>query len=437
MDIAVLGLGYVGCVSAACFAKRGHRVTGVDTQTAKVEMINGGRATIVEEGIGELVADVVGSGRLRATTSLADAVEQATVFIVCVGTPSAANGSLSTVALERVSEQLGELIRDKDERVTVVFRSTMLPGTCAGLLIPILEKTSGKSAGVDFGVAVNPEFLREGSSIQDFENPPKTVIGEYDPASGEPLLELYEGLPAEVFRVSIPTAEMTKYVDNSFHALKVGFANEIGAVCRALDVDTDAVTEVFLSDTRLNISRAYLRPGFAFGGSCLPKDLRGIVYAAQRADVTVPLLSSVLPSNEHHLKRAVDEVLRIGVRQVGLLGLAFKSGTDDLRESPLVELAERLIGKGYDLSIYDRDVVLSQLLGTNREFVEARVPHIGKLLAESADEIVADRRVILLGTGEESVVNALQKAGPDTRIIDVIGLRDERIAGRPGYVSLV
>ncbi|OLB67107.1 MAG: GDP-mannose dehydrogenase, partial [Actinobacteria bacterium 13_2_20CM_2_72_6] len=293
MKISVFGLGYVGSVSAACLAARGHVVVGVDVNPAKVGFIAGGQAPVVEERIGELTADVVRRGALRATTDVAAAVAETEISLVCVGTPSAPNGSLSTTYLERVAEQIGTVLAGKDEWHTVVFRSTMLPGTCSGLLIPILEKASGKTAGVDFGVAVNPEFLREGSSVRDFFEPPKTVIGSHDPVSADLVARLYEGLPGEVFRVSIPVAEMTKYADNSFHGLKAAFANELGAICHALGVDSHQVMDVFVADRKLNVSPAYLRPGFAFGGSCLPKDLRGLVYAARRADVSVPLLSHV------------------------------------------------------------------------------------------------------------------------------------------------
>src|SRR6266545_1199937 len=312
MRISVFGLGYVGCVSAACLAARGHEVVGVDVNPTKVELIARGQAPVVEERIGALTADVVRAGALRATTDVAEAVAATEISLVCVGTPSARGGSLSTTYLERVAEQIGAVLAGTDRWHTVVFRSTMLPGTCTELLIPILEKASGKTAGVGFGVAVNPEFLREGSSVRDFFDPPKTVIGEFDTASADAVAAMYEGLPGEVFRVPIAVAEMTKYADNAFHGMKIAFANELGAICHALGVDSHQVIDVFLADRKLNVSPAYLRPGFAFGGSCLPKDLRGLVYAARRADVAVPLLSHVLPSNEEHLRRAFDLVTPSG-----------------------------------------------------------------------------------------------------------------------------
>ncbi|HEY3007303.1 MAG TPA: nucleotide sugar dehydrogenase [Micromonosporaceae bacterium] len=436
MKVSVFGLGYVGCVSAACLAARGHEVVGVDVNPVKIDLIRGGLAPVVEERIGELTADVVRSGALRATTDVEDAIAATETSLVCVGTPSAPNGSLSTAYLERVAEQIGSALADLGRRHTVVFRSTMLPGTCTDLLIPILEKESGKLAGTDFGMAVNPEFLREGSSVRDFFEPPKTVIGEYDTASGDLVAALYAGLPGEVFRVPLAVAEMTKYADNAFHGLKIAFANELGAICRALGLDSHRVMDVFLADRKLNVSPAYLRPGFAFGGSCLPKDLRGLVYAARRADVSVPLLSHVLPSNEEHLRRAFDLVAATGRRRVGLFGLSFKPGTDDLRESPLVELAERLLGKGYDLRIYDANVTLSRLMGANRDYIEGRLPHLGDLLSNSVDDVLAHAEVCVVGCLDPAVLGALDAAG-DRTIIDLVRLpdADTRRAHR-GYVGL-
>jgi GDP-mannose 6-dehydrogenase len=436
MRISVFGLGYVGSVSAACQAAQGHQVVGVDVNPTKVELMSRGQAPVVEERIGELTAEVVASGALRATTDVTEAVAATEISLICVGTPSAANGSLSTAYLERVAEQIGGVLAGLDRWHTVVFRSTMLPGTCTDLLIPILEKESGKTAGVDFGVAVNPEFLREGSSVKDFFDPPKTVIGELDARSAEQVAAMYAGLPGEIFRVPMAVAEMAKYADNSFHGLKIAFANELGAISRALGVDSHKMIDVFLADTKLNISPAYLRPGFAFGGSCLPKDLRGLVYAARRADVAVPLLSHVLPSNEEHLKRAIELVTATGKRKIGLFGLSFKPGTDDLRESPLVELAERLLGKGYDLKIYDSNVALSRLMGANREYVEGRLPHLADVLTNDVDEVFAHAEVCVVGNTEQAVLNVLAEPG-DRIVVDLVRLpdADERRA-TVGYQGL-
>ncbi|MCG5220676.1 nucleotide sugar dehydrogenase [Streptosporangium sp. KLBMP 9127] len=436
MKISVFGLGYVGCVSAACLATRGHEVVGVDVNPVKIDLITRGRAPVVEERIGELTAEVVRTGALRATADVGEAIAATEVSLICVGTPSAPNGSLSTAFLERVAEQIGHALAGLSHRHTIVFRSTMLPGTCADLLIPILERASGLRAGVGFGVAVNPEFLREGTSIRDFFEPPKTVIGEFDPESGDVVAALYEGLPGEVFRVPLEVAEMTKYADNAFHGVKISFANELGAICQALGLDSHQVMDVFLADRKLNISPAYLRPGFAFGGSCLPKDLRGLVYAARRADVSVPLLSHVLPSNDEHLRRAFDLVTASGRRRIGLFGLSFKPGTDDLRESPLVELAERLIGKGYDLRIYDANVTMSRLMGANRDYIESRLPHLGDLLSNSADDVLAHAEVCVVGCKDTAVLDALDGAG-DRTIIDLVRLPDAAARRTdPGYVGL-
>jgi GDP-mannose 6-dehydrogenase len=436
MRISVLGLGYVGCVSAACLAARGNEVVGVDISPHKVDLINQGRAPIVEERVAELTSQVVESGALWATEDLAEAIGRTDVSLVCVATPSAPNGSLSTVFLERVARDIGTVLRDKTTRHTIVFRSTMLPGTCLDLLIPTLEQASGLRAGVDFGVAVNPEFLREGTSVRDFFAPPKTIIGEFDAASGEMVAALYDGLPGQVFRVPIPVAEMVKYADNAFHGLKIGFANEMGAICQALGLDSHDVMDLFLADTKLNISPAYLRPGFAFGGSCLPKDLRGLVYAAQRADVSVPILSNVLASNETHLRRAIDAVVAAGARKIGLLGLSFKPGTDDLRESPYAEMAERLLGKGFDLKIYDANVSMSRLVGANKQYIETVLPHLGELLTSSAQEVVDHAEVCIVACADPEVIDALGSA-ESKLVIDLVRLPDARQRrARPGYVGI-
>lgn len=436
MKVSVFGLGYVGSVSAACLASLGHEVIGVDVDPTKVEMISAGRAPIVEERIGELTRHVVDEGSLRATSDIGAAISATEISLVCVGTPSAPNGSLGTQYLERVTEQIGQALGQQGHRHTVVIRSTMLPGTCENLIIPILEKASGLRAGTDFGVAVNPEYLREGSSVRDFHEPPKTVIGQFDSASGDAVAGLYAGLPGEVYRVGIRVAEMSKYTDNAFHGLKIAFANEIGAVCAALGLDSHEVMDVFVSDRKLNISPSYLRPGFAFGGSCLPKDLRGLVHAAGRADVSVPVLEHVLASNEAHLRRAMDLVMAQGQRRIGMFGLSFKPGTDDLRESPLVELAERLLGKGYDLRIYDANVSFARLHGANRAFIEARLPHLSSVLTDSAGDVFDHAEVCIVGCADEAVLTVLAEPG-DRTVIDLIRLPDAAARrGGDGYVGL-
>jgi GDP-mannose 6-dehydrogenase len=434
--VAIFGLGYVGAVSAACLASRGHRVVGVDVSQDKVDMINQGRSPVVEERIGDLIAEQVAAGRLCATTDSARAVSETDIALICVGTPSAPNGSLATDYLEQVSDQIGTALAQREAGYTVVIRSTMLPTTCEQVVLPRLESVSGKRAGVDFGLAVNPEFLREGSSVQDFFEPPKTVIGQYDDASGDAVASLYAGLPGPVYRVPLAVAEMIKYADNSFHALKAGFANEMGAVCKALGLDSHAVMDILTADTKLNISPAYLRPGFAFGGSCLPKDLRAIVHRASRADVPTPILESILPSNISQIDRVFNIIESTGKRRVGLLGLAFKSGTDDLRESPLVALAERLLGRGFELLIHDPQVAVSRLLGANRAYVDARIPHLSRLMAGSADAVIHHAEVCVVGAVDPEAIEALGRFN-DRIVVDLVRFPGSaEYDGDPRYIGI-
>ena len=436
MRVAVFGLGYVGAVTAAALAARGHTVVGVDSNAAKVEMVEQGIPPVSEPGLAELVRETTSTGNLRVTTDGLAAVRASELSLVCVGTPSDASGDLNDEALRRVLETIGEALAEGDERHTVVVRSTVVPGTCERLVIPLLEEASARKAGEGFGVAFNPEFLREGSSLADFAAPAKTVVGQLDAASGDAVEALYEGLDAPVFRVSLGVAEMAKFVDNAFHAVKIGFANEIGAVCHAFGLDSHEVMEIFKSDRKLNISTAYLTPGFAFGGSCLPKDLRALLYAARQKNTEVPLLRSILPSNEAHLQRTLDRVLALGRRRVGLFGLAFKPGTDDLRESPLVELAERLLGKGFDLKIYDAHVSVSRLLGSNRAYIEERIPHLAALLAERPEDVLEHAEICIVGAEFPEVIQAL--AAADERVVvDLVRLPDaEARRGHERYIGV-
>jgi GDP-mannose 6-dehydrogenase len=397
--VSVFGLGYVGCVSAACLAREGHTVVGVDVSRGKVDMVNAGTATIVEHGIGELVSAMVKAGRLTATTDVADAVARTGISLVCVGTPSQANGGLDLEYVRRVASEIGTALKRKDGWHVVVIRSTVLPGTTAEVVTPILEQCSGKRAGVDFGVSMNPEFLREGTSIKDFDEPPFTVIGAEDERTASTVAGLYEGIHAPVRVVPLAVAEMVKYACNSFHGLKVAFGNEIGSICKALDVDSHEVMRIFCEDTKLNIAPTYLRPGFAFGGSCLPKDLRALSYRARQLDVDTPVLAAALSSNEVQIARAYEMVKATGSKKVGVLGLAFKAGTDDLRESPIVALVERMIGKGMKLAIYDGHVSRANLIGANREYIEKEIPHIWSLMRQSIDEVVQFGDVVVIGNG--------------------------------------
>ena len=429
MKLSVFGLGYVGCVSAACFAKEGHEVTGVDVNPLKVEIINSGRSPIVEAGIDELIGEMVGAGRLRATTDTNDAVRSSEVSLVCVGTPSNPNGSLNLTYVKRVCQQIGEALEAKRERHTVVVRSTMLPGTVEGVIVPALEVYSGKKAGRDFGVAVNPEFLREGTSLKDFYSPPFTLVGADEEDVAASLRRLYKGVDAPLLVTSVKAAEMVKYACNCFHALKVGFANEIGNVCKALGIDSHEVMDVFCQDTKLNLSPYYLKPGFAFGGSCLPKDLRAVTYKAKELDVEVPLLQSILPSNQMQVARAVEMVLRAGSRRVGVLGMSFKAGTDDLRESPIVALIETLIGKGMQVAIYDRDVSLARLFGANKEYIEREIPHISQLMRASLDEVLACSDTIVVGNRSEEFRAAESQLREGQTVIDLVRVFGGRVSG--------
>jgi GDP-mannose 6-dehydrogenase len=395
MNIAIFGLGYVGIVSAACFSRDGHHVVGVDINPKKVESIRSGRSPIIEPGLEELINKGVSDGRLQATGDAGEALSDADLAIVCVGTPSKGNGSLDRTYVERVCKEIGTAIRTLEQRVEVVVRSTMLPGSSSHL-IDVLENGSGKKVGEDFGFVVNPEFLREGSAISDFEKPPFTVIGETDQAAGAKVQELYSKLDAPIFHVPLGTAEMVKYASNAFHALKVVFANEIGNICQAYGVDSHNVMEIFIQDDKLNLSPYYLKPGFSFGGSCLGKDLRALLYSAQKKDIDPAVLASILPSNQAQTQKAVDMVLKEAGKRVGILGLSFKQKTDDLRESPAVEMVERLIGKGFEIKIFDREVSMSRIHGSNREYIERSLPHIGALLQESLEEVIGDSEIVIV-----------------------------------------
>ena len=423
MRITVFGLGYVGAVSAGCLARRGHQVIGVDVNPRKVASVNDGEAPVLEPGLPEAIAEAVASGRLRATQDAAEAVRSSEVSLVCVGTPSGAQGSIDLAALEHVCADIGAALPTAEGRHTVVIRSTVLPGTTEETVIPALERSSGLKAGRDFGVAMNPEYLREGTGVADFDTPEKTVIGQLDDASGDRLVEMYGAFADRIFRVPIRVAEAAKYVDNAFHALKVGFANEVGALSLEFGIDSHQLMDVFKSDRKLNISEAYLTPGFCFGGSCLPKDLRALVHRANGSHVDVPILESVLRSNEAHFRRTYDLLTANGRRRIGLFGLAFKPNTDELRESPFVELAERLIGKGYDLRIYDPSIHLPSLTGTNREYIEEHLPHIKHLLAETAGEVVEHAETCIVASRHADVGRALE-AAHGRLIIDLVRLKD-------------
>lgn len=437
MNISIFGLGYVGTVVAGCFAKAGHRVTGVDTEQTKVELINSGRSPIIEAEIEELLSAGVAAGTVRATTNAADAVGATELSLLCVGTPSQTSGELDLTYIRRVCEDIGAVLRGKATRHVVVVRSTVLPGTIRDVVIPALERTSGKVFDKDFGVVMNPEFLRESTAVADFYAPPKTVIGSRNRADGELVARLYEGIDAPLIHTSIEVAETVKYCDNIFHALKITFGNEVGALCKAIGVDSYEVMRIFCQDTKLNLSPAYLKPGFAYGGSCLPKDLRALTWLARSRDVEIPMLAHISPSNDAQIKNALRLIMSEGKRRIAVLGFAFKGGTDDLRESPLVTVIEALLGKGCELRLFDPFVNTARLVGANRRYIEGHIPHIAKLMVSSAEEAVAVAETVLIGNINQDYAPALAKLTAEQRVIDLTSsgkkpataARYERLAG--------
>jgi GDP-mannose 6-dehydrogenase len=418
--ISVIGLGYVGAVTAGCLAQRGHHVVGVDVNPFKVQMLESGRSPVLEPGLEEYISSSQRACRLHATTSTSEAVAQTDVSFVCVGTPSLRGGRLDVSGVERSCGEVGAALRAKSGFHWIVLRSTILPGTSENIAIPTIEKVSGKRAGVDFAVCTNPEFTREGCAVSDFMAPPMTVLGALDPVHLEPLREIYSWVPGRVFETTLRVSEMVKYVCNNFHALKVAFANEIGVLCKEMGVDAKAVTEIYTSDTKLNISPAYLTPGFAFGGSCLPKDVRALAYRAKELDLELPLLGAIMASNEAHIERSIETVLRTRKKKVGVLGLSFKAKTDDLRESPMVRLIKRLLGEGLQILIWDPDVMLGRLVGSNRQYIEDEVPHIGSLLRNDLLEVVRNSEVVVVGTNAFEGAALRDALDPDQILIDLV-----------------
>ena len=434
--ISIFGLGYVGSVTAGCLARKGHRVIGVDVNPDKVEALAAGRAPVLEPGLDECLEHARRNATISATTDPATAIEGTDVSFICVGTPSRPNGKLDVDVIATVCRQIGAALAAKRRPHTVVVRSTVLPGTAESLAIPEIERGGGGRAGVDFHVCSNPEFLREGTAVSDFMEPSMTVIGCDGPEAAAALLAIYEWAPGEIFTTSIRTAEMIKYASNAFHAVKIAFANEIGTLCKTLDVDAEEMTRVFLSDTRLNVSSAYLRPGFAFGGSCLPKDLRAIGYRAKELDLALPLLDSVLPSNDRHLDRAVELVLAPNRNPIALLGLSFKPGTDDLRESPQIQLVKRLLGEGREVRIWDPHVSLGRLIGSNRAFIEETIPHIGSLLRDDLEPVLAGAEIVVVATTAVSRESILAAVTDRQLVIDLVHLDSARRPASARYQGI-
>ena len=417
MKINVFGLGYVGCISAVCMANEGHDVTGIDIDPMKVQMINKGKAPIIEPGLLDAIKKACKSQKLKAS---ADRIGPADVSFICVGTPSNENGSIQLDYINRIAEQIGDILREMDSYHVVNVRSTVLPGTIEKKIIPIIESYSKKKAGRDFGVCMNPEFMREGSSISDYYNPPFTVIGEINKKSGKIVAELYKSINAPMFRTAIRVAEMVKYSCNAFHALKITFANEIGNICKKLNIDSHEVMNIFCQDKKLNLSGYYLKPGFAFGGPCLPKDLRALLYKAKDIDLDCPVLGSILRSNVNQLEVAYKLINKSGKQNIGIMGISFKPGSDDLRESPMVELAEKLIGKGFNVSVYDKEVSLAKIRGANKRYIEKMIPHISSIVKPSAQDVFDDSDIIVLCNNSDEIKKVCMQPDNKKVIIDLV-----------------
>lgn len=424
MKISIFGMGYVGVVSGACFAKMGHTVIGVDINPLKVDLINKGKSPIIEKELPEIVSSVVKGGKFRATINTNEAIGNSSVSLICVGTPSNNNGSLNLNYILRVCEEIGQALRIKKEYHVVTIRSTVFPGTIEDAIIPKLEASSGKKAGKDFGICVNPEFMREGSSVFDFSNPPFTLIGSNDKKAIQIAASLYENINGPIIKTSFKVAEFVKYTCNSFHALKITFANEIGNLCKKIGIDSHEVMSIFSSDLKLNISKAYLKPGFAFGGSCLPKDLSALLYKAKELDLELPLLKAVLPSNQLQIQHAIELIIRAKRKKIGIIGLSFKAGTDDLRESPMVLLVEYLIGKGYKIKIFDKNVSISKLVGANKEYIQQQIPHISSLLSGKIEDVTKFAEVLVIGNTGGETKKALKKIKSNIIVIDLARVFD-------------
>lgn len=431
MIVSIFGLGYVGMVSAVCLANRGHQVIGVDVNEHKLASIGNGVSPIVEPGVERLLRQVLDRGLLSVTSDVTSAVHDSELSMLCVGTPSNPNGSLCLDQVSRVAEQIGAALASKPRYHGIAVRSTVLPGTIESV-VKTVELASGRVVGRDFGVASNPEFLREGTSLSDFEDPPFTVVGTDDDRLAGMLRELYAGTAAPFHAVRVKEAELLKYACNAFHAVKVTFANEIGAISRQLGIDSHGVMDIFVQDTKLNVSPSYLRPGFAYGGSCLPKDVRAITYESRALDVSTPLLDSLEASNETQIRRVIDWVIARRRKRVGVLGLSFKSNTDDLRESPIVAVAETLLGKGFDVAIYDSNVNVSKLLGSNLSYIEQEIPHLSRLMRDRVEDVVEHAEVILVANREPQFETLLHQLRPEQIVLDLVRVANQSTA--PGGV---
>lgn len=433
MDISIFGLGYVGCVSIGCLAKSGHHIIGVDVSQTKVNQINSGQATIIEKDIDIIISEQRAAGNIEATTDALDAVMRSEISIVAVGTPSSDKGHLDLQYIFKVAEDIGLALKKKNKFHVIAVRSTIMPGTC-DKFANIIEKSSGKKRNIDFAIADNPEFLREGTAVHDFNNPPLTLIGSDNRQAAETLAGLYRHLPGEIIIADLKVAEIMKYVNNTYHALKISFGNEIGNICSELEIDSHKVMEIFCKDKQLNISSYYFKPGFAYGGSCLPKDLKGLQTLAHDLYLNVPVIDGINKTNEIQIERAVKSIYKYWNKKLGFLGLSFKAGTDDLRNSPAVTVIEALLGKGCDISIYDKNINLSLLTGTNKEYINAKIPHLASLLTNDPVKLIENSDVIIVNTKEPEFINYVQNIN-DKVIIDFVRL-DEGLLSRSNYYGI-
>jgi GDP-mannose 6-dehydrogenase len=430
MNISIFGLGYVGCVSLGCLAKNGNHVIGVDVNAQKVDLINQGKPTIIEKDIDQIVAAEFDNGRVSATLDYEEAVKSTDISIICVGTPSSNEGHLNLNYIFNVAKQIGQTLKEKDTFHVVAIRSTVLPGTNEKVG-KIIQKESGKKRNQDFSVVSNPEFLREGSAVKDYYNPALTVLGSDNERALDMMESIYEPINAPTFRVGIEEAEIIKYVNNSFHALKITFANEVGNICKKLNIDSRTVMELFCKDDQLNISPYYFKPGFAYGGSCLPKDLKGLKTLSHDEYLTSPILESIEISNANQKKVAIDLILAKKKRKLGVLGLSFKAGTDDLRYSPIVEVAEYFLGKGYELNIYDKNVSTSKLSGTNKDYIDHHIPHLSELLYLDIEEVVSKSELLVITHRIDGVEELITKY-PDKEFVDLVGITTQKYPNYEG-----
>ncbi|MBL1421536.1 MAG: nucleotide sugar dehydrogenase [Alphaproteobacteria bacterium] len=424
MRISIFGLGYVGVVSAGCLAKAGHTIIGVDIHPQKIEQVNGGKSPIIEAQLGELLRDGVENNRISATADCNEAIFNTDLSLICVGTPSQANGNLDIAAIRHVCTQIGAAIKAKNQQHMVVIRSTILPGTTANVIIPILEAETGGKVDEAFNLAYNPEFLREGTAVDDFFSPPKTVIGVLNDKAAQQVTKLYDGIDAPLIVTTIDISEMVKYADNVWHGLKVCFGNEIGNICQAQGIDSHKVMDIFCQDTKLNLSPNYLKPGFAFGGSCLPKDTRALTYQAKQLGLNLPLIESILTSNQQQIQRAISIISSKNKTKITVLGFTFKAGTDDLRESPLVELIERLIAQGYELKLFDKNVSLDSLIGLNKQYILNAIPHIDRLMVDTIDEAIKGAEIVIVGNNAQEFADIPSKIKSDQCLVDFVRLEN-------------